>query len=83
MLDARGDDHHAPAAARRAQADEEEKEKLAYRVHAQILAVVYCIGHVETDPWRRQKDWGPGRREATRRFGHAGLRARPREACYR
>jgi len=45
MLDTRGDDHHAPADARRAQADEKEKEKLAHRVHAQILAVVYCTVH--------------------------------------
>jgi len=38
MLDTRGDDHHAPAEARRAQADEEEKEGFACRVHARTLA---------------------------------------------
>jgi len=58
MLDARGDDHHAPAAARRAQADEEEKEKLAYSVHAQILAVVYCIGMSEPTPSDRRSAQG-------------------------
>jgi hypothetical protein len=36
MLDTRGNDHNAPAEARRTQADEEEKEKLAYRVHAKL-----------------------------------------------
>ena len=38
MLVTRGGDHNALADARRAQADEEEKEKLAYRMHAQIIA---------------------------------------------
>jgi len=36
MLDTRGDDHNAPADARHAQADEEEKEKLGYRMHAKL-----------------------------------------------
>jgi hypothetical protein len=36
MLDSRGEDHNAPAAQRRAQADEEEKEKLGYRMHAKL-----------------------------------------------
>jgi hypothetical protein len=44
VLDTRRDDQNAPADARRAQADEEEREKLAYRVHDQILAVVHGGG---------------------------------------
>src|SRR5262249_59900204 len=44
MLDTRGDDHHSPAEARRAQADEEEKEKLAHCVHYQIISRRLCIG---------------------------------------
>jgi len=36
MLDTRGEDHHAPAEACRTQADEEEKDKLAYRMHVKL-----------------------------------------------
>jgi hypothetical protein len=35
-LNTRRDDYEPPADERRAQADEEEKEKFAYRVHAQF-----------------------------------------------
>ena len=41
MLDTRRDEYHASAEECRGQTDDEEKEKLAHRVHAQILTVVY------------------------------------------
>ena len=43
-LGTRRGDHYAQAEARRAQADEEEKEKLAHCVHPQIISRRLCIG---------------------------------------
>src|SRR5262249_6551734 len=60
-LDTRGDDDHSPPEAGRAQTDEEEKEKLAYRVvHVRILAVVHCIGMTDRPATDRRPMRGRG-----------------------